>query len=105
MVSAGEQVGTKCSIPFTHITGLWLYESRSWCLEHWTPISFEIQYRHNIYAGRIGRRATARELACVGSGRLCGAKATQCRSGEKIREVIIVPQRCNKTDNMSLTLQ
>ena len=47
MVSAGEQVGTKCSIPFTHITGLWLYESHSWCLVHWTPISFEkreIQY-------------------------------------------------------------
>lgn len=47
MVSAGEQVGTKCSIPFTHITGLWLYESHSWCLGHWTPISFEnreIQY-------------------------------------------------------------
>lgn len=47
MVSAGEQVGTKCSTPFTHITGLWLYESHSWCLGHWTPISFEkreIQY-------------------------------------------------------------
>ena len=39
MVSAGEQVGTKCSILFTHITGLWLYESHSWCLGHWTPIS------------------------------------------------------------------
>ena len=26
MVSAGEQVGAKCSIPFTHITGLWLYD-------------------------------------------------------------------------------
>ena len=40
---AGEQFGTKCSIPFTHITGLWLYESRSWCLEHWAPFSFEIK--------------------------------------------------------------
>ena len=39
MVSAGEQVGTKCSTPFTHITGLWLYESHSWCLGHWAPIS------------------------------------------------------------------
>lgn len=39
MVSAGEQVGTKCSILFTHITGLWLYESHSWCLGHWAPIS------------------------------------------------------------------
>lgn len=51
MVSAGEQVGTKCSIPFTHITGLWLYESHSWCLGHWAPISFEnreIQYNRQL---------------------------------------------------------
>lgn len=41
MILAGEQVGTKCSIFFTHITGLWLYESRSWGLEHWASISIE----------------------------------------------------------------
>lgn len=41
---AGEQVGTKCSTPFTHITGLWLYESRSWGLEHWAPFSLNIVF-------------------------------------------------------------
>lgn len=50
MVSAGEQVGTKCSILFTHITGLWLYESHSWCLGHWAPISFENRKTHDVYA-------------------------------------------------------
>ena len=55
MISAGEQVGTKCSIPFTHITGLWLYESHSWCLEHWTPIS--LKYRtHTILLRILGSK-------------------------------------------------
>lgn len=48
-ILAGEQVGTKCSIQSTHITGLWLYESQSWCLEHWAPISLKqniFQYSH-----------------------------------------------------------
>lgn len=45
MVSAGKQVGTKCSIPFTHITGLWLYEIHSWGLEHWAPISFNKSFK------------------------------------------------------------
>lgn len=53
MVSAGEQVGTKCSIPFTHITGLWFYENRSWGLEHWTPISFEKSFLSSKSSGRL----------------------------------------------------
>lgn len=55
MVSAGEQVGTKCSIPFTHITGLWLYESRSWCLEHWAPISLNTIYTTCVSGKSSGR--------------------------------------------------
>lgn len=67
MVSAGEQVGTKCSIPFTHITGLWLYESHSWCLEHWTPISFEV-IRIIIRDGRRDGRLTRSRSLRVAEG-------------------------------------
>ena len=75
MVSAGEQVGTKCSIPFTHITGLWLYESHSWCLEHWTPISFEIIdiIIYKRWVNRVGARLGGRPL-CAGSERLYWAE-------------------------------